>query len=124
MRGARPLVLGSQVESRDAATTDVAAIDHCITYDDFCDAHELLLVFTSTVHKLLCSSSANIFFMMGVSVCVWLSLSDFLAPLISPHADRARASAQRAPDCHFYNDIQEGSIGIPPLCSTVPHPVH
>ena len=44
VRGARPLVLGSQVESRDAATTDVAAIDHCITYDDFCDAHELLFV--------------------------------------------------------------------------------
>ena len=95
MRGARPLVLGSQVESRDAATTDVAAIDHFITYDDFCDAHELLLVFTSKLklHMLL-SNSANTFFMMGVA--------GFLAPLTFPHADRARACAQRA----RYNTVQ------------------
>ena len=38
MRGALPLALGSQVESRDAATTDERRgrqIDHCITLEDF-----------------------------------------------------------------------------------------
>ena len=78
--------LRSQVESRDAATTDVAAIDHCITYDDFCDAHELLLVFTSKLklHMLL-SCSANTFFMMGV--CGRLSrTADFPAEVSLPQS--------------------------------------
>ena len=83
------MVLGSQVESRDAATTGVVAIDHYVTCGDFRDAHELLLVFTSKLHKLLICISANMFFMMGVA--------DFFAPLIFPHADRTSASAQRAP---------------------------
>ena len=86
---ARPVALGSQVESREAATTDVVAIDQYVTCGGFRDAYELLLVFTSKLHKLLSCISANIFFMMGVA--------DFFAPLIFPHADRAHASAQRAP---------------------------
>ena len=83
------MVLGSQVEPRDAATTGVIAIDYYVTCGDFRDAHELLLVFISKLHKLLCCISANMFFMMGVA--------DFSAPPIFPHADRARACAQHAP---------------------------
>ena len=89
LRGARLTVLGSQVDSREAATTDVIAIDQYVTCGGFRDTYELLLVFTSKLHRLLSCISANIFFMMDVA--------DFFAPLIFPHADRAHASAQRAP---------------------------
>ena len=50
------MVLGSRVESREAATTDVVAIDHYVTCGGFRDAYELLLVFTSKLHKLLSSN--------------------------------------------------------------------
>ena len=80
---------GSQVDSREAATTDVVAIDQYVTCGGFRDAYELLLVFTSKLHNKLTSISANMFFMMGVA--------DFSAPPIFLHADRARACAQHAP---------------------------
>ena len=67
----------------------MVAIDYYVTCGGFRDAHELLLVFTSKLHKLLGCISANMFFMMGVA--------DFSAPSIFLHADRARACAQHAP---------------------------
>ena len=39
LREARPMALGSQVESREAATTDVVAIDHYVTCSGFRDAY-------------------------------------------------------------------------------------
>ena len=83
------MVLGSQVESREAATTDVVAIDQYVTCGGFRDAYELLLVFTSKLHKLQISMSAHMIIMMGVLA--------FLAPPLFPHADRAHACAQHAP---------------------------
>ena len=87
------LELDGNFVSREAAHSPVIVKNYPNARADFCDAHELLLMFTSKLHKLLSCINANIFFMMGVA--------DLFAPLLSPHADHARASTQHAP-AHRY----------------------